>query len=94
MKFIQFKTSGAMLESSHAGTPIRKNVDVAAEVPFSEETLQRVEAVALPGTVRIIEKEESEAPIRAEPFIRLADRTTGRPYEVFVENGQLMMEVI
>ena len=94
MKFIQYKTLGAMLERGLDGKPVRKRVSVTAEVPFSEEALQQAEATALPGTVQVIDKEERTASLRAVPSICLSDRATGKLFEVYIENGQLMMEVI
>lgn len=94
MKIIQYKTLGAMLEPGPGGKSVRKSVNVTAEVAFSEEALRQAEAAALPGTVRIIEKEAVASFRNAAPSICLTDRATGKLFEVYIENGQLMMEVI
>ena len=93
MKKILYKTLGTILEPGPGGNPIRKSVSVTTEVPYSEEALRQAEATALPGTVQVIDREEVAAPI-GKSAIRLTDRATGLLYEVYIENGQLLMEVI
>ena len=99
MKKIAFNTSGAMLEHSSDGKLVRKSVRGAAELPFSEDNLQQAAAKALPGSVRIIADTDpdSHGTVPREdvlPSICLKDRATGKLFEVYIENGQLMMEVL
>lgn len=97
MKKIAFNTPGATLERSPDGKLVRKSFRGTAELPFSEDNLQQAKAAALPGTMRILSVEEHNEKhnIPNEEVLQricLADRATGKPFEVYIENGQLMME--
>ena len=95
MKNIQYKTHGAMLEAGPAGKMIKKPFYATAEIPFSEENWQKAEAEAVPGTVQLLNEADAEpAPHNGQSSIQLIDRATGKLYEVYIENGQLMMEVL
>lgn len=99
MKKIEYQVPGAMLERSPDGKLARKPFNATAEIPFSEENLQKAETIGLPGSVQILRKEDHPL-LRGEqiqkvlPFISLTDRATGKIVELYVENGQLMMEVL
>lgn len=94
MKIIRYKTLGAMLELGPDGKPIRKDVSVTTEVPYSQEALRKAESTALPGTVQTIERKDPADTAKPVQSICFSDRATGKTYEVYVENGQLMMEVL
>lgn len=95
MKKIRYKLPAAMLEHGSDGKLIRKPLTATTETPFSEENLLQAEAKALPGTVQIVESQEQAVPsVVAQDCICLIDRATGKPFEVYIENGQLMMEVM
>lgn len=99
MSNIQYKIPGAILERGSDGKQIRKPFDATANVPFSEENLRQVEKKALPGTVQILADDEQLAPgANAQPDapqrIRLQDVATGEIYALYIENGQLMKEVL
>ena len=95
MKIIQYKTLGAMLERGPDGKLVRKVLHGSAELPFSEDNLQQANAAALPGTVQIRSVEGQDIS-REEVHQRfcLQDRANGKLFEVYIENGQLMMEVL
>lgn len=94
MKTIVYKKPGTMLSRSGRGETLEP-VGVTVEVPFSEENLQRAEAEALAGSLQILEELDS-APEESAVHQKLVlqDHTTGNLYELYVENGKLMMEVL
>lgn len=95
MKNIQYKTQGATLEAGPDGKMVKKPFYATAEIPFSEENLLQAESKALPGTVKVVEtSERDDRPVAARDRVCLIDRATGKPFEVYIENGQLMMEVM
>ena len=93
MKKIIYKIHGEQLLSSRISTPESRPVVLVKEVPYSEPALERAKAEALPGTLEILEEPE---PVSEEIHDRilLKDRSTDKVFELYVENGKLMMEVI
>lgn len=94
MKTIVYKKPGTMLSRSGQGKTLEP-VGVTVEVPFSEENLQRADAEALPGSLQILDLPDAdpeEYPVSKNLVLR--DRASGKLYEIFVENGKLMMEVL
>lgn len=94
MKKIIYKVLGKQLTGSRFSGTEEIPVEVSQEVPFSEEALELAEAAALPGSLRIVE--EPDLADRETTFERilLKDRSTGKLFELYVENGKLMMEVM
>lgn len=93
MKKIIYKIHGEQLLNSRISTPESRPVVLIKEVPYSEAALEWAKAEALPGTLEILEEPE---PFLGETCDRilLKDRGTGKVFELYVENGKLMMEVI
>lgn len=100
MKKIFYKTSGTMLVAGPNGDLVPKPVEASVEAAYSESALQYAETVAIPGSIVIL---GDDAPAKAdtietpEPIntrLLLQDRATGKIYEIYVENGKLMMEVL
>lgn len=93
MKTIVYKKTGTMLSRSGRGKT-HEPVGVTVEVPFSEENLQCAEAEALPGSLQILEESGAASEeLTVHQKLVLQDRATGKLYEIYVENGKLMMEV-
>ncbi len=98
MKKILYKSSGGVLLPNANGVPVRSSIDVAAESPYSVENLKEAEQHALPDTLKI-QADPEEAPAAdptdaAQPWVVLTDRATGELYQLWVERGKLMMEVL
>ena len=94
MKKIIYNTPGAaLIPGTHGGTNLDP-VSVAVELPFSPENLRQAEAEASPGSLLIRESSEDEATADVLDRLVLKDRAADRLYELYVENGKLMMEVI
>lgn len=93
MKKIIYKVHSQQLLGSRFSTPETRPVVVSKEVPYSEAALEWAKTEALPGTLEILEETE---PVAAEVCnkILLKDRSTDKVFELYVENGKLMMEVI
>ena len=97
MKKIVYKTQGTMLVPGPSGGLIPRKFEADAEAPYTEENLAEAEARALPGSLQILSHEDSsQIPVSAEPLlgITLKDRATGKLYELYIENGKVMKEVL
>lgn len=96
MKNIQFKVPGAMLVRSPDGKMVRKSFDATVELPFSEDNLHYAKEKAFPNSVQVFDAENESAASCETALNRicLADRQTGSSMQLYVENGQLMMEVL
>lgn len=99
MKVIRYKRIGARLVHGPDGGLIRKPLEVVVELPYSESNMKKAEANAVSGSLQILTREDhdllhSGKPAAAQPRICLEDRTTGEIYEVYIDAGKLMMEVL
>jgi hypothetical protein len=86
MKTIMYKKPGVTADPNQAAFA------VTVQLPYTEANLAAAKAEALPGSLQILE--EAEAPAEPMDRVLLKDRATGKTFEVYVESGKLMMEVI
>lgn len=89
MKTILYTTPGATIQG---GTT--QPMSVSVELPYTPANLERAEAEAIPGTLLIRESSEDAQLLDAKDRLVLKDRATGKLFELYVETGKLMMEVI
>jgi hypothetical protein len=94
MKKIIYKVLGKQLTGSRFSGTEEVPVEVSQEVPFSEAALDWAKTEALPGSLQIVEDTDPAELENTLAKILLKDRSTGKLFELYVENGKLMMEVM
>ena len=92
MKKIAYTATGAAWEPNADGKLVSKAIRTRVELPYSAENLIRADSEAEPGSVTVFEVPNEAAP--AQDRLILQDRATGKAFEIFIQNGKLMMEVI
>lgn len=94
MKTIAYKTTGAALVPGVYGESRLEPIGVKVELPYTPENLERAEAEATPGTLLIWESSDDDELLDVRDRLVLKDRSTEKLFELYVENGKLMMEVL
>lgn len=89
MNKIIYTTPGATIQG---GTT--QPMGVRVELPYTQANLERAETEATPGTLLIREASDGDDLLDVKDRLVLKDRATGKLFELYVETGKLMMEVI